>query len=105
MSMTRRGKILTRAVPGQGKSTWTCAVRIPRADELDELSYSAQCIEIMRPLLPVPGGVWLLFSAYITSGAWPVASFAQAAWLALSLTVSAATLSGRRGISRLLVNI
>src|SRR3569833_728803 len=97
MSMSRRGNILPRAVPGQGKSAWTCAVRIPRADALDELSYSAQCIEIMRPLLPVPGGVLLLFSAYITAGAWPVASFAQAAWLALSLTVSASTLSGREG--------
>jgi diguanylate cyclase (GGDEF)-like protein len=87
---------------GRQKSSWTSAIRIPRADALDELSYSAQCVEIMRPLLPVPGVVLFLYSAYLVTHAWPAPTLAQAAWLALSLAVAGATLSGSRGISRVL---
>jgi diguanylate cyclase (GGDEF)-like protein len=76
-------------------------MRIPRAAEPDELFHAAHCVEIMRPLLPLLGGILLAFTACLGWSAWPAPTLDKAAWLALGLALSAASLSGRYGIAHL----
>jgi diguanylate cyclase (GGDEF)-like protein len=89
--MSRRNLLFSH---GDGRPAWASAIRIPSADAPDELMHTAQCVEILRPLLPLLAATTLIYSAYAALEAWPVTPLAGG-WIALGLATGAAILLGR----------
>ena len=100
--MSRRGNILPGAGTGNAGSAWTCAIRIPRPQALDELCYTAQCVGSLRPQLPLLGSAVLVLVVFAVFETWASLTVVEAAWIALATGVAIGALSGRRGILRLL---
>lgn len=80
--------------PGFSETDRFSAIRIPREDSSDELSYTAQCIEVLRPLLPLMGGVFFLFTLLLVWRNWPIATAPSAVWVAASLFISLPVMCG-----------
>jgi diguanylate cyclase (GGDEF)-like protein len=83
---------------GDGRPAWAAAIRVPGASASDELMHTAQCVEIMRPLLPLLAVTTLIHTIYAAIEAWPVSAVAGA-WLALGLTTGGAILLGASGLA------
>ncbi|OCC24171.1 hypothetical protein MB02_07850 [Croceicoccus estronivorus] len=89
---------------GFAETNWFSAIRIPRHSSADELSYTAQCIEVLRPLLPLMGGASFLFTLMLVVKNWPVTNIIGVIWTVASLFVSSSLMNGSWILGRRLRN-
>lgn len=67
--------------------SWWKALRLPRVDRPAELSFAAQSIELLRPLLPILGIAALCHAALLTWLSWPQVGTVGFAWNLVNLIV------------------
>jgi diguanylate cyclase (GGDEF)-like protein len=82
------------------ETDWISAIRIPRKDCENEISFASRNIDILRPQLPVLAAASLCYVALLAFSNLPQLSVPQIIWLAISLLISLPMLMLRGSVSR-----
>lgn len=98
--MATKRKLLSLKGAGPIKADWTSGIRIPRENSSHELSYTAQCVEVLRPLFPLMGGMLLIYTSLLLVRNWGSIGFAGAIWFAGALGLALPLLLGGIRLSR-----
>ncbi len=98
--MATKRKLLSYLNSGPLKSDWFSGIRIPRETSSHELSYTAQCVQVLRPLFPLLGAILLIYTSLLLVRNWPPANLQGIVWFATGLMLSLPLLLGGTRLSR-----